>query len=107
MNGHIGFHGTIVGWEARAVPVGIGIVSQVRRVRWIGGFGEMAGDGDDAGVDGEGGEVVDDVSGEPEAFAAVSAQQGFVDGGAHDEGGAEEEWGGDEGEEEEGGLFVW
>ena len=34
----------------------------------------MAGNGDDAGVDGEGGEVVDDVGGKPEAFAAVSAQ---------------------------------
>ena len=67
----------------------------------------MAGDGDDAGVDGEGGEGVDDVSGEPEAFAAVSPQQRFIDGGAHDVGGAEEERGGDEGEEEEGGLFVW
>lgn len=66
----------------------------------------MAGDGDDAGVDGKGGEVVDDVGGEPEAFAAVSSQQGFVDGYAHDVGGAEEERGGDEGEEEKGGgLF--
>ena len=71
MNGHIGFHGTIVGWEARAVPVGIGSVSQVRRGRWSGGFGDLAGAGVAAGGGGEGGEVVDYVAGEPEAFSAV------------------------------------